>query len=170
MTLEKIFIDFSVRKLTLLSSRVTECLDRLSDEQIWSRGGDNQNAIGNLVLHLCGNVRQWIVAGVGGAADVRERPLEFAAQGGRGVSQLREELKRTVAEATSVLDELAEGRLAQRVTIQGYELSVLEAVYTVIEHFAQHTGQVIFATKLLTGSDLGFYRHLSTPGHGKKTP
>ena len=170
MTLEKLFIDFSVRKLTLLVSRVTDCLGRLNDEQVWSRGGDEQNAVGNLVLHLCGNVRQWINSGIGGQADVRKRPAEFSAQGGPGVSELKDLLNRTISEATSIMQGITRERLADRLTIQGYEVSVLEAVYTVVEHFAQHTGQVIFATKLITGRDLGYYAHLSNSGHGRKTP
>jgi len=170
MTIEKIFLDFSVRKLTLLASRLADCLGRLNSEQVWSRGSDKENAIGNLVLHLCGNVRQWIVSGVGGVADVRNRPAEFAAKGGVGVDELRELLSATITEATGVIQGIGRERLAERLTIQGYEVTVLEAVYTVVEHFAQHTGQVIYATKAVTGSDLGYYAHLSKPAHGEKTP
>ena len=80
--LDRLFLDCSVRRLDQLAGRIESCLEMLNDEQVWMRGSPNENAIGNLVLHLCGNLRQWIVAGVGGAADVRERDREFAAAGG----------------------------------------------------------------------------------------
>ncbi|MFB3906116.1 MAG: DinB family protein [Acidobacteriota bacterium] len=170
MTLEKIFLDFSVRKLGLLSSRLTDCLGRLSHEQVWSRGGESENAVGNLVLHLCGNVRQWIISGIGGAEDVRDRAAEFAAKGGVSVNELRGLLAATVADACRVIEGVSKERLGQRLTIQGYDVTVLEAIYSVIEHFAQHTGQVIYGTKAMTGSDLGYYSHLSKRAHGEKTP
>jgi len=168
---DRIFLDFSVRKLELLTDRIENCLDRLSTEQIWARGGENENAVGNLTLHLAGNVRQWIVSGVGGKPDVRERDAEFAARGGASAAELKERLRGTVREATAVIGALSSERLTELVTIQKYEQSVLEAVYHVVEHFSMHTGQIQFATKMLTGADLGFYSHLRTTAkHGEKTP
>ncbi len=170
MSVEEIFLDFSARKLNLLASRVLDCLSRLNDDQVWFRGGENQNAVGNLVLHLCGNVRQWMISRVAGADDVRKRDAEFAARGGLPVEELRLLLRRTVDEAVSIITNLPAERLTESIAVQGYEVTVLEAVYTVIEHFAQHTGQIIFATKILTGEDLGYYAHLKTPDHRQKTP
>jgi uncharacterized damage-inducible protein DinB len=167
----RIFLDFSVRKLELLTGRIEGCLDRLSGEQIWARGGENENAVGNLALHLAGNVRQWIVSGVGGKPDIRERDAEFAARGGASAAELKERLRAVVTEATAVIGGLNEARLTGRVTIQKYEQTVMEAIYHVVEHFAMHTGQIQFATKMLTGTDLGFYAHLrTTAAHGEKTP
>src|SRR5580658_1524437 len=166
----RIFLDFSARKLELLNGRIESCLDRLSAEQIWARGGENENAVGNLALHLAGNVRQWIISGVGAAPDVRERDAEFAARGGASTAELKERLSRTVAEAMAVIGAVSESRLTERVTVQNYEGSVLEAIYHVIEHFSMHTGQIQFATKMLTGADLGFYAHLKAAAHGEKTP
>ena len=149
-----------MRRLELSFSRIEACLGKLGEEQVWARGGESENAIGNLVLHLSGNVRQWIVAGVGGAPDIRQRDGEFSARGGRSISELLERLRGTVAEAAAVIAEVTPDRLAERVVIQKYDVSVLEAIYHVVEHFSLHTGQIIFATKLLTGSDMGFYPHL----------
>ncbi|HET8550289.1 MAG TPA: DinB family protein [Bryobacteraceae bacterium] len=168
--MERIFLDFSAKKLRQLESRIQTCLERLSDEQIWMREAETQNAAGNLVLHLCGNVRQWILSAIGGQADTRTRDAEFAARGGITATELKERLAATVAEAASVIESLTDMRLRERVRVQGYELSVLEAIYHVIEHFAQHTGQIIFATKLLTQEDLGFYAHLRQAAHGQETP
>lgn len=162
--IDRLFLDFSSSKLRELVSRIDACLAKLNEDQVWTRGGANENAIGNLVLHLCGNVRQWIVSGVGGAPDSRQRDAEFLAHGGLSVAQLRERVNATVAEALPVLDRVTPQRLSDRMTIQGYEGSALDAIYHVVEHFAMHTGQIIFATKMLTGDDLGFYRNLSAPG------
>ena len=168
---DRIFLDFSVRKLELLTGRIESCLGRLNVEQIWARGGENENAVGNLVLHLAGNVRQWIVSGVGAMPDVRQRDAEFAARGGASAAELKERLRGTVAEAVAVIGGLPTERLTERVTIQNYEQPVLEAIYHVVEHFAMHTGQIQFATKMLTGADLGFYAHLrTTAAHGERTP
>jgi uncharacterized damage-inducible protein DinB len=165
------FIDYSVEKLAQLAARIRTCLDQLSYDQVWARAGDNQNAVGNLVLHLCGNVRQWIGYGVGGQPDVRVRDEEFAARGKVQPAELAERLETTVRDAIAIIRLVPAERLREMVTIQKYHLTVLQAIYHVIEHFAQHTGQVIFATKLMTASDLGFYKHLNKPAaHGEKTP
>jgi uncharacterized damage-inducible protein DinB len=160
--LDEIFVDFSADKLKQLSSRIEDCLAKLTDEQIWMRESENENAVGNLVLHLCGNVRQWIGAGVGGNPNVRDRDAEFAARGQKTGEQLTEYLTETTEAALAVLRSLDAARLAEIIEVQGYRITVMEAVYHVVEHFAGHTGQIIFATKLLTHSDLGYYGHLST--------
>jgi uncharacterized damage-inducible protein DinB len=170
-SLHRLFLDCSVRRLELSFSHLEACLGKLTEEQVWARGTENENAIGNLVLHLAGNVRQWIVSGVGGAPDIRERDSEFAARCGNSVAELRERLRGTVTEAAAVIVAVTPERLAGRVTIQKYDVSVLEAIYHVVEHFSLHTGQIIFATKLLTGSDMGFYPHLRpSVAQGAKTP
>ena len=159
-TLHRLFLDCSVRRLELSFSRIEACLGKLTEEQVWARGSENENAIGNLVLHLAGNVRQWIVAGVGGLADTRQRDAEFSARGGSSIPELRERLRGIVREAAAVIGAVTRERLTERVVIQKYDVSILEAIYHVVEHFSLHTGQIIFATKLLTGSDMGFYPHL----------
>ncbi|MGE5569710.1 MAG: DinB family protein [Rhodospirillales bacterium] len=169
-TLEGLFLKFATGKLTQLTSRIVDCLGRLSTEQIWARGSENQNAVGNLVLHLCGNVRQWILSGIAGRPDVRQRDAEFAARAGASGPELAAQLESVVAEAVAAIRSTTAERLVEPVRIQGYDVSVLEAIGHVTEHFAQHTGQIIFATKLLTGEDLGYYRHLKAAAHGKKTP
>lgn len=160
-TTDRVFLDYSVQKLRQFVSRIGVCLDKLSYDQIWLRGSDNSNAVGNLVLHLCGNVRQWIGTGVGGKPDVRVRDREFAARGDIQPAELKERLESAVEEAIAIIEALSGGRLLETTHIQRYELTVLEAVYHVVEHFAQHTAQILFATKALTGEDLGFYRELA---------
>ena len=149
-----------MRRLELSLSRIEACLGKLTEEQVWARGSENENAIGNLVLHLAGNVRQWIVAGVGGAPDTRQRDGEFSARGGNSIPELKERLRGIVTEAAAVIVATTPERLAERVTIQKYDVSVLEAIYHVVEHFSLHMGQIVFAAKMMTGSDMGFYAHL----------
>jgi uncharacterized damage-inducible protein DinB len=165
-----LFINHSVGKLRQYEQRIGVCLDQLSFEQIWWRQADTQNAVGNLVLHLCGNVRQWIIAGVGGQPDTRERDREFEARDSVSGEELKALLGATIEPAAAVLERLTAVQLLERRTIQGYDKSVLEAVYHVVEHFSHHAGQILYATKLLTGNDLGFYQHLSRKAHAEKTP
>jgi uncharacterized damage-inducible protein DinB len=170
-SIDSLFLKYSDDKLTQLASRIDACLDRLTPEQVWARGSEAENAIGNLVLHLCGNLGQWILSGVGREPDARNRDAEFAARTGAGVSELRQQLSSRVAEVRAVISALSAERLTEIVQIQKYELTVLEAVYHVVEHFAQHAGQIIFATKFFTGEDLQFYRHLkSAAPHTETTP
>ena len=158
MSNEAEFLKFSSEKLTELFGRIATCVDQLSPEQIWARGNANENAVGNLVLHLAGNVGQWILCGVGGAEDRRDRDGEFDARSGENVL---DRLRPVVEEAVALIASLPYSRLAERKTIQKlYDVTVLEAIYHVVEHFSMHTGQIIFATKLLTGTDLGFYGYL----------
>ena len=168
---DRLFLDYSARKLRQLSGRIEDCLGRLTEEQIWARGAETENAVGNLVLHLSGNVRQWIVGGVGGLPDIRQRDAEFGARGGLAASGLAGRLRGIVDEAAGAIETLAPDRLAERLTVQGYHVTVLEAIYSAVEHFSGHTGQIVYATKLATGEDLGYYSYLkSTAGHAERTP
>jgi len=171
-SVHQIFLDCSAQRLRQMVGRLETCVNSLTEEQIWARSCDHENAIGNLLLHLNGNVRQWILSGVGGHPDARQRDAEFAARDGARGPDLVARLKETVEEAVAVLSPLTPDRLVQRIVVQHYDASILEAIYHVVEHFSGHTGQIIFATKMLTGADLGFYRHLRDAAvpHEKKTP
>ena len=168
--IEQIFLKFSADKLHQLRGRIHDCANRLTEEQIWVRQSQNENTIGNLILHLTGNVRQWIGHSVGGAPDTRDRDSEFAAHGGVERAVLLIKLDEVLDNAVEVINTLPPDRLTQQITIQKYNVTVMEAIYHVVEHFAQHTAQIIFATKLLTGEDLEYYKHLSRPAHKEATP
>lgn len=155
MSIESLFLNASVLKLRTLTDRIGTCLDKLSEDDIWSRGHENENAIGNLVLHLSGNVRQWIVSGLGERPDTRQRDVEFSTRGGIDAASLKLKLRGTIDEAAGVLSRLTPEQLTRTYQIQNRQAAGLEAVYNVVEHFAQHAGQIIFATKNLTGQDLG---------------
>lgn len=137
---------------------IVKCLQQLSDGEIWWRPNQVSNSAGNLVLHLCGNVRQWIISGLGGGEDHRERDLEFSERGPIPRAELIARLRQTVREACAVLERLSETSLSQKYVIQGYHVTKLEAVFHVVEHFGYHTGQIIFITKLKRARDLKFTR------------
>jgi uncharacterized damage-inducible protein DinB len=153
-----LFLVHSRNKLRHMCEHIETCLIRLSDDRIWSRGAAHENSIGNLVLHLCGNARQWICAGVGGEQDIRDREGEFSARGGLSGADLISHLKQTIDRAVATLDRVTAARLLDEINPQTGPVSVLEAIYQVVGHFQQHTGQIIFATKILAGEDLGLYR------------
>jgi uncharacterized damage-inducible protein DinB len=137
--------------------KIERCLDRLTDEQIWWRPNEQSNSIGNLLLHLSGNARQWIVCGVGGAPDARDRDAEFAQRDRIARDDLRSLLQRTLADVDATLAQLDTNQLVERRTIQGSDVSVLKAILHVVEHFSMHVGQILYITKLLSSSDLHFY-------------
>lgn len=142
--------------------KIERCLERLTDDQIWWRPNEQSNSIGNLVLHLCGNARQWIVSGVGGAGDSRNRDAEFAQREVVPRAELQSLLEKTLDEVDSTLERLDANGLLGRHTIQGSDVSALEAVLHVVEHFSMHTGQILLLTKMLIGSDLAFYKFEGT--------
>lgn len=168
--LAALFTGSAARRMVQYMERIRACAGRLSEEQIWTRGSANENAVGNLLLHLAGNVRQWIISGVGGAADVRRRDEEFAAKGNIPASGMLASLQSVVDEAVAIIGAQTAPQLAVKVTIQGHEISKLEAIFHVVEHFALHAGQIMYAAKLLTHEDLGFYRYLGSITHGQQTP
>jgi uncharacterized damage-inducible protein DinB len=164
------FISFSAGKMQQHCGRIEDCLGRLTYDQIWMRNSGNENAVGNLVLHLCGNVTQWIGSGVAGRPDHRVRDNEFAARGDTLPAELATRIHAVVEDAAAVIRSLTPARLAERTSVQGFNLTILEAVYHVVEHFSMHTGQILFATKLLTGQDLGYYHDLAALARTETVP
>jgi uncharacterized damage-inducible protein DinB len=160
-----VFLEFSRKKLLeQYWPRLSNCVKLLSDEQVWWRPNEASNSIGNLILHLNGNVRQWLVSSFKGSDDTRDRPAEFRERQLIPASALLETLGTTLNEASDVLASLSESDLLTTFEIQGYTVSGLEAVYQVVEHFGLHYGQIAYITKLLRGEDLGFYRELDRTG------
>ena len=137
---------------------IVKCLQQLSEEEIWWRPNPASNSAGNLALHLCGNVRQWIISGLGGAEDRRERDREFAERGPIPRRALVTQLRRTVRDAGRVLARLSDDSLSREYKIQGYRVTWLDAAFRVAEHFGYHTGQIVYITKLKRAQDLKFTR------------
>jgi hypothetical protein len=160
-----LFLCFSRDKLVnQYWPRLRKCVEPLTDEQIWWRPNAASNSIGNLMLHLNGNMRQWLVDSFNQAEDKRDRPAEFAASGSITGSALLEKLGGTISEGAMVLDRLTEAELTAPYEIQGYNVHGLDAVYQVVEHFGLHYGQIAYITKMITDKDLGFYKELNKTG------
>lgn len=160
-----LFLRFSRNKLLdQYWPRLRTCVESLTDEQIWWRPNASSNSIGNLILHLNGNVRQWLVNSFSKRKDERDRPAEFSAAGAMTGKELLGKLDGTIQEAGQVIDRLGEAELVARYEIQGYNVHGLDAVYQVIEHFGLHYGQIAYITKMLSDQDLGFYKELSKTG------
>ena len=138
MNVEELFLTEAADKLAENLSRVEACVPKLPPEVLWARDSENENAVGNLLLHLDGNVRQWIVSGLGGAPERRDRPGEFAARSGPTAPVLLANLRSTVTDAIRILRALPGARLREPITIQGYDTTVLAAIFHVVEHFSGH--------------------------------
>ena len=137
--------------------KIERCLEKLTDEQVWWRPNDESNSIGNLLLHLSGNARQWIVSGLEGTSDERRRQTEFDERRVIPRTELLDVLRTTVADVDRVLADFDPARLLDSYPIQGTKSTALEAIFHVTEHFSMHTGQIILLTKMLTETDLTFY-------------
>ena len=137
--------------------KIESCLSALSDDDIWWRAHETNNSIGNLILHLSGNIRQWIFHHLGGNEFVRNRDTEFSERDHIPAADLIQHLREAVSDVDSVLKAFPTTHLLNIYTIQGYSVTGFEAILHITEHFSYHTGQIIFITKLRTGKDLKFY-------------
>jgi uncharacterized damage-inducible protein DinB len=136
------------------------CLEEMSEQDLWWRPNEQSNSVGNLVLHLCGNMKQWIVKSLGGSKFERDRDAEFAERGPVAKAQLIADIHDTVMEVDRTLCALPTSEMLERFPVQGYSTSRLQAIYHVVEHFSYHLGQILYIYKMRTGRDPGFYRHL----------
>ena len=146
--------------------RIEHCLHQLNDDQIWSRTHRSLNSIGNLILHLCGNLRQWIVSGVGGAVDIRNRAAEFTERDAIPKETLLHSLETVVAEAKRTLSGVDAGQLATARTIQGFDVTGIAAIFNSIPHFRGHTQEIIHITRSLLGDAYAFAWTPTNPAQG----
>jgi len=140
--------------------RIKQCLELLEEEEIWSRANENTNAIGNLVLHLCGNVRQYLISSIGGAADKRKRDNEFVKESRIEREELIHALDMLEMEILHMIPGITISELLRIRTVQGFEMNGIQIIIHVIEHFSYHTGQIAFYVKQLKNVDLKFYGDL----------
>ncbi len=147
------------------SVKINSALAELTNEQIWWRPNEASNSMGNLILHLCGNVRQWMIAGVGGVADTRDRDREFTEHRQLGKEDLLALLNSTLCEVDAILAGLenkvtasqSDAPMQRECVPQGFAQTVLDAVFHIVEHFSYHTGQIVFIAKLLAAERIRFY-------------
>lgn len=156
--LKQYFIDSCRTKLVKeYLPKMKAAVAELSDEDVWWREHESNNSIGNLILHLVGNVSEWIVLSLGNQEFLRNRNQEFNERNHLPLSELLSRLDLAVQAADQVLAQFPVEKLGEKFTIQKYEVSGMEAILHVTEHFSYHLGQIVYISKLRTGRDLKFY-------------
>jgi hypothetical protein len=156
----------AANELTSALAKIKHCLGQLTDEQVWWRSHPSLNSIGNLILHLCGNVRQWIVAGLDGAADGRDRPAEFSERGPIPRDELLRRLEDVVDEARTVLARQTARQLLEARRIQGFDVTGLAAIFDSVPHFRGHTQEIVSLTRLQSGDAYRFAWAPTAPEQG----
>ena len=160
-------IALSRRYLREYLTKIRLAVSVLDEHVVWARPNEASNSIGNLMLHLAGNARQWIVSGVGGARDVRDRQSEFDRRAPVSITMLIDRLEQTISDVDRVPASLTPADLQTRRVIQANDVSVLEAIYHVVEHFSMHTGQIILLAKADQPDRVRFYEMVD--GHPRLT-
>ena len=137
--------------------KLQKCVDLLSEDDLWWRPNDSSNSVGNILLHLCGNLRQWIVHGGGGEVDIRQRPEEFAERGPISKDELMGKLSSILQQVDDTLAKFDPTDLSEPRTVQGFDETCLTIIFHAVEHFAQHLGQIVYITKMRKNIDLKFF-------------
>lgn len=153
-TAASLYLDFADRKLALMDETLVRCLGRLTEEQVWAKQGDHENSIANLILHLEGNMRQWMLHGIRGDSDIRTRDAEFEAAGTRTKAELLALFADIILQSRTILAALPQERLTEIITPQDRTVSVMECIAQVTGHVQQHVGQIILLTKQMAATDL----------------
>src|ERR1700743_1949832 len=156
--LAETFTSAAVKRMQLSEEQTDRCLAKLSDEQMWFRGGDHENSVANLLLHLEGNLRQWFLHGIDGQPDVRQRDSEFTLSPSERCDEIRRRFAATLAECREVIGSLPPARLSEMIDPQPTgnwgPMTILEAIYRIVGHLQMHQGQIILLTKQLTRADV----------------
>ncbi len=155
------FIKESIYRINESTQRVLKCLNEIDEIELWKKPNEHSNSIGNIVLHLCGNISQYIISSLDQVEDIRERDKEFSANEAFKKSELLTKLQQTINEAITVMEGLVEAALVKLYFVQGFQLSGIGIIIHVTEHFSYHTGQIAFWVKLLKNTDLGFYQNIN---------
>lgn len=145
------------RHMVMNTPRLEKCLAELSESELWQRPNPQSNSVGNLLLHLCGNITQYVICSLGNQPDHRARDAEFAAEGGFNKAELLEKLRTVVDTATQIIRQADTETMLRQHKVQGFDMSGIAIAVHVCEHYSYHTGQVAFWVKLLKSKDLGFY-------------
>jgi len=155
--LAKVFVAEARHRLAHSVTQIKHSLDQLDEHQVWWRPGDAMNSIANLVLHVCGNLRQWIVSGVGGEPDIRARQEEFSLRGGIPTRDLIRQLDEVVEKADGIISALSPSDLVKQRRIQGFDTNGLSALFNSLGHLQGHTQEIIHLTREHLGDDYKFH-------------
>jgi len=138
-----------VRITKVFPAQVRECLAQLDDEQIWWRPNESSNSVGNLVIHLSGSLNHYLNRGIGGFEYDRDRAAEFAERRHIPKDELRAIFDDMVTKAEQTFDALTVERLGEPSPEPKMYTLVVEDVLSVMSHIANHTGQILWITKML---------------------
>ena len=153
MSFEKQFLEETNIKINNAFERIIHCLDQLEEEHIWYRPDNSVNSIGIILNHLCGNLRQWIISGIGGLEDIRNRPLEFSDSTKLSKTELVNKFQEIIGDSKKTINNFDPGNLLERLRIQGFEESALSAIYGTVNHLELHAGQITYITRLILKSN-----------------
>ena len=152
----KEFIEQSISRFEENTPKIEKCLAELTEDELWRRPNASSNSTGNIILHLCGNITQYVLSSLGNTEDKRERDKEFSSTRVLQKAELIDKLKTTVSAAVKIMRSLNDDEMLQNHSVQGFDLSATGIIIHVVEHYSYHTGQIIFWTKLIKDKDLGF--------------
>jgi uncharacterized damage-inducible protein DinB len=161
------FTSQAIKRNNQSTEKIIACVEQLEEKDVWVSPNENLNSIGNLILHLCGNIRQHIISALGGEQDIRAREQEFTTRGGLNKSELIAKLQNTASEATKVIERMGEEELLRKRIAQGVSHSGVDSIVHVTEHYSYHAGQIIFLTKLFRNIDLAFYAGIDLNKHNE---
>jgi uncharacterized damage-inducible protein DinB len=152
------FLEYAATRLQQLEGQIHICIAQLSEEQMWRRGGEHENSVANLLLHLEGNLRQWILHGIAGQPDVRERDAEFRLTPVAAKAEVWARFSATLGESREVIAGLPTERLLEVIDPQPASnmrhVTILESIFKVVSHLDHHAGQIIVLTKQMVARDL----------------
>jgi uncharacterized damage-inducible protein DinB len=162
------FAEQIARHMEMNTPRIEKCVAALSETELWQRPNSGSNSVGNLLLHLCGNITQYVLSSLGNLPDHRVRDAEFLAEGGLSKTALLEKLQITVQQATQVIRNTSQEEMLRVRNVQGFEMSGIAISVHVCEHYSYHTGQIAFWTKFIKNMDLGFYAGIDLNAKNEK--
>ena len=154
------FIEQSIIRFKENTPKIEKCLNELTEDELWHRPNASSNSVGNLILHLCGNITQYVLSSLGEIEDKRERDKEFSSTRVLQKAELINKLKTTIDAAVKIMRSLKSDDLLIKHSVQGNDLTAIGIIVHVVEHYSYHTGQIIFWTKLIKDKDLGFYSNV----------
>jgi uncharacterized damage-inducible protein DinB len=160
------FLEYSRERFTRELERIHLCFDQVAEEEVWWHPGEGCNSVGNLVVHLCGNIGQWMASVARGQTDARDRHREFADRPAMAKAELLARLDDTIEMALRAIQSTDAAKLADPIVIQDYDCSVLTAIYETERHFAEHVGQIAFIAKLKRGKSFKPLWVPQTPAQG----
>ena len=163
-------INQAIKRINQSTDKIKVCMKELDENDVWKSPNEHINSVGNLILHLCGNIRQHIISALGGEKDIRQRDLEFSTINGFSNAELIKKLQDTAGQAVDIINNLKCEDLLKRRIAQGVSHSGVDSIIHVTEHYSYHAGQIILLTKLFRNIDLGFYAGIDLNKKNEPTP